>query len=143
MEFFSSLFAANPGTQFKYYILMLVLIAVLVIKSIVFAQIYKKKKKHDLAFKHFFKKTAGRLLLFAFLLGLFTASRYEAIPYFSMRLWLYLTILFLIYFLGKTAYIYKEKYLPEKKHAESKLMAKAEKSHAKVNKSYTAKKNKR
>ncbi len=143
MQFFSSLFAANPGTQFKYYILMLVVIGLLVIKSIVFAQMYKKKKKHDLAFKHFFKKTAGRLLLFAFFLAVFTASRYEAIPYFSMRLWLYLTVILLIYFVGKTAYIYKEKYLPEKQHAESKLMAKTEKTHAKVNKSYTAKKNKR
>lgn len=142
MEFLKNLFAANPGTSFSYYLPMLIFIGLLVVASIVFGQIYKSKKKHDLTFKHFFKKTSGRLMVFAIVLAVLVGCRYEAIPYFSMRIWLYGMTLWTIYFIGKTIYTYKESYLPERNHAMAKTTAKQESSKEKL-KSYTAKKNRR
>lgn len=114
MNFIKSIFTAAPGSQFNYYTTMIVIALLLIISSIVISQIYNKKKKDDLAFKKLFKKVAGRLFLFGALIGFFTAVRYESIPYFSMRLWLYLTLLVTVLYVAKTIHTFVKVY-PMKK----------------------------
>jgi len=98
---------------------MIAFIVLLTISSIAFAQIYNKKKREDIAFKKLFKKVSGRLLLFGGLIAFFTAVRYESIPYFSMRIWLYITLLGTIAYIGKTLHTYIKVY-PTKKHSKPK-----------------------
>lgn len=109
----------NPGPQFGYYIEFAVLIAILIIASITLSQIYQKRKKTDFAYKRLFKKTSSRFLLFGILFTILVAFRYENIPYFSMRIWLYLSILLFLYFLYKTIKTYKKEYPKEKQNAEN------------------------
>ncbi len=119
-SFFSYFFASNPGTAFSYYVPVLVLSAVLILSSLVFAQYYKRKKKTDFAFKRLFKKLSNRMLLFGILFLVLTALRYENIPYFSMRILLYLTALTLLYFIYKYIKIYTVDYPKEKENAQAK-----------------------
>lgn len=125
MEFIKSaveyLFSRNPGPQFKFYIPLIILIVVLFLSSIVFAVIYKNKKKTDFAFKHLFKKTANRLFWIGSLFLFLVLIRYENIPYFSMRILIYLSLLLLIYFTFKTAKTFFKDYPREKLNAQSKI----------------------
>lgn len=122
MNTISSLFyyflSPNPGSQFKFYIPMIILVALLIIGGIVFSVIYKKRKKKDLAFKKLFQKTATRSVLLGILFLVLTLVRYESIPYFSMRIWLYLSFLLLLFFLYTTIKTFKVKYPKEKENLE-------------------------
>ena len=124
MEYISSafkyLFNSNPGTAFEYYVPLLILASVLVISSIIFSAYYKKRKKVDFAFKRLFKSLSNRLMLFGILLFVLIAVRYENIPYFSMRIWLYILLLVLLYFIYRYLKVYKVKYPKEKANANSK-----------------------
>ena len=110
MEFIKSiaqyLFSRNPGVQFKFYIPLIILIGLLFLCAIAFSVIYKNKKKTDFAFKHYFKKTAGR---------------YENIPYFSMRIFMYLSLLILVYFIYKTVKTFIKDYPREKQNVQSRI----------------------
>ena len=124
MEYISStfkyLFNSNPGTAFKYYVPMLILASLLVVGSIAFSAYYKKRKKVDFAFKRLFKSLSNRLMLFGIFLFILIAVRYENIPYFSMRIWLYILLLVLLYFVYRYLKIYKVKYPKEKINADAK-----------------------
>lgn len=124
MEYISStfkyLFNSNPGTAFKYYIPLLILASVLVISSIAFSAYYKKRKKVDFAFKRLFKSLSNRLILFGILLFILIAVRYENIPYFSMRIWLYILLLVLLYFVYRYLKVCTVKYPKERINADTK-----------------------
>ena len=93
-NFLSSLVKASPGTDFNYYYVMAVLIAVLFLGSFAFKQLLKHKiKQGDFVFKHIFKKVSGKMVYFSIGFLFLTLVRYENIPYFSMRLWMYLLLL--------------------------------------------------
>ncbi len=111
-------FTPNPGSQFKFYIPMIVLITLLIAGGIVFSIIYKRKKRKDLTFKKLFQKTATRLVLLGILFLILTVVRYESIPYFSMRIWLYLSFLLLAIFFYLTIRTFKIKYPKEKENLE-------------------------
>ena len=117
---FSYFFAPNPGTQFSYYIPILVLAGVLILGAIAFSGYYNKKKKTDFAFKRLFRKLSGRMFLFGILFLVLIALRYENISYFSMRILLYLTALISLYFVYRYIKIYKVKYPKEKENAQAK-----------------------
>jgi len=117
LEYF---FTSVPGKEFAYYNHFYVFIAILFILSIAFSQIYKKKKKTDIAFKRLFKKVSSRLMTFAIAFGLLILLRYEQIPYFSIRILLYLTGGLFIYWLFKSLKKYKVTYIKEKRNNESK-----------------------
>ncbi|MFH1533783.1 MAG: hypothetical protein ABID64_02535 [Nitrospirota bacterium] len=117
---FSYFFTSNPGTEFSYYVPVLVFAAVLILGSILFSQYYKKKKKTDFAFKRLFKKLSSRMLLFGILFLVLMAFRYENIPYFSMRILLYLTALIFLYFIYRYIKIYAVKYPKEKENTQPK-----------------------
>lgn len=109
-----------PGQEFGYYVPMAVLIILMFGAAIAFSGIYKTKRKHDFAFKRLFRKTAGRLSLFALLFLVLTLLRYENIPYFAMRIWLYLAALWFLYFLYRNIHTYKKVYPREKENAKPK-----------------------
>lgn len=118
--FIQHIFAVNPGSGFKYYIPLLILAVILIIGSIIFASIYKKRKKYNFAFKRLFKKVSGRFLILGIILLILIAVRYENIPYFSMRLWLFIFFVVLIYFIYKYIWICKTDYPREKGNVETK-----------------------
>ena len=97
-NFFYYFVNPNPGSAFNYYTPAIVFIVLLAIGAAAFSIIYKKRKKNDPVFKRMFRLTAGRMFLFAFLFAILLGLRYEAIPYFSMRLWSYITLGFFLYF---------------------------------------------
>lgn len=119
--FLSYIFSPSPGPQFNFYIPFIILVAILFITTIAFSVIYKNKKKEDFAFKRLFAKTSKRLLWLSFIFLFITAARYENIPYFSMRLWMYLALLLLGFFLYKTITVFKNDYPREKENVEHKM----------------------
>ncbi|MCC7469791.1 MAG: hypothetical protein IT284_01485 [Bacteroidetes bacterium] len=124
MEFIKTMlsyfFYPVPGVQFKFYLPMLILAAILIIGGMVFGKIYKRMKKEDQSFKRLFPKTANQLVLSGLLILFLTAVRYEKIPYFSMRIWIYLSLIWVLYLAYKNIKNYKVKYPQEKLFEESK-----------------------
>lgn len=110
------LFSRNPGQNFSFYTELIVLIALLIVAAMVFSQIYKRRKKYDFAFKRLFRKLSGRLVLLAILFAVLTIFRYESIPYFSMRILLYISLLLLFYFIYKTVRTFRIEYPKEKQN---------------------------
>ena len=56
------LFTPSPGQAFKYYTALLILVALLIIGSFVFKNIYKKKlENRDFVFKKMYKKTYSKI----------------------------------------------------------------------------------
>lgn len=105
-NFLSNTIKAAPGTEFKYYYVMAGLIAILLIGAYVFKRYFAYKVKHnDFVFKHIFKKVPVRMVYFSIGFIFLTAVRYENIPYFAMRLWMYLLLLGLIVTIAY--YVYK------------------------------------
>lgn len=109
--FLSNTVKAAPGTEFGYYYVMIALIAVLFLGSFAFKYLLKYKIKHgDFVFKHIFKRVPAKMVYFSIGLLFLTLVRYENIPYFAMRLWMYLTLLGLVitiaYYLYKLLKVY-------------------------------------
>lgn len=113
---FSYFFTRIPGTEFKYYIPFVIFIILLIVGGIAFSAYYKHRKKTDPAFKRLFQKTSTKLVLLGIMFGLLTLLRYERIPYFSMRIWLYLGILLFLWFVYHTVRVYKVDYPREKQN---------------------------
>ncbi|MFA6992069.1 MAG: hypothetical protein WC269_02195 [Candidatus Gracilibacteria bacterium] len=134
------LFKAIPGSNFKYTIPVLVVAVLLILAGIVFGYIYNKKKKDDFAFKRLFKKTGSRLVLMGILFLVLVGVRYENIPYFSMRIWLYLSALLLLYVIYKLGKNFFKDYPKERENMFSSLKAHAAK---KEENRYLPNKNKR
>ncbi len=97
--FFKYLFDTTPGSDFGYYLPMLILSGLLIVAGITFMFVYNNKKKYDFAFKRMFKNTSRNLVLFGILFLFLVATRYENIPYFGMRFLLYISLLGLAYML--------------------------------------------
>ena len=100
MNFISYILETSPGTEFAYYIPVVVFIAVLVIGAMCMRHLYKARKKTDIAFRRLFKNTTKNLVIFIIIFTVLLLARYENIPYFSMRLWMFATgLAFIIIFL--------------------------------------------
>jgi len=113
-DFLYYFFQSTPGTEFRYYIPLIIFAALLVIAAIVFSVTYRNKKKNDFVFKKLFKNLSRRLILIAALVIVYMLVRYENIPYFSMRIWLYLTGALFLFFCYKYIKTYKKDYPKEK-----------------------------
>jgi len=112
------LFSKLPGTEFKFYIPLLILAGLLIVGGLIFGSIYKKKKKEDFAFKRIFKKLSKTAILMGILFGFLLLVRYEGIPYFSMRIWLYLSLLLLVFFIYRYFKKWRVDYPREKENVE-------------------------
>lgn len=96
----------TPGPEMKFFIPLFALSGILILSSIIFSFIYKKRKKSDLAFKASFRSLSKNLMLLGIGFLILTLFRFENIPYFSMRIWLYALCLTFLY----TAYYYIKEY---------------------------------
>lgn len=119
MKILSYLFTSAPGALAKFNLYVIGLGVFLILFSIVFSYIYKKKKKEDFAFKRLFKGVNKVALIFGIILLLYAAVRYENIPYFSMRIWIYIALIILLYFVYKYIKKYKIDYPREKQNVQS------------------------
>jgi len=97
--FLKYLFDTTPGSDFSYYLPVIILAALLIVAGIAFMFIYNNKKKYDFAFKRMFKNTSRNLVLFGLLFLFLVGTRFENIPYFGMRFVLYIALLGLAYML--------------------------------------------
>ncbi len=106
--FFTDVLDANPGeptSNIKIGIALLLAIALLIIFFVIPTV---RKKTQDKPLKKVLAKSRIGVLLFS--LGFFFLIwfRLEQIPFLSMRLWFYLTIVGLIVWFGLKAYKYKQ-----------------------------------
>lgn len=118
---FKYILDTTPGPQFKFYTPLYMISGVLFVSAIAFSLLYKKRKEKDFAFKRIFKNTGKNLFWIGFLFLFLTITRYENIPYFSMRLLLFLNFVLLAYFLYKTIYNFKVIYPKERQNVIEKL----------------------
>jgi len=103
---FSYLFVRFPGAEFNYRWWVLATAIVLILGAAGFKAIYRRKVANkDFVFKKMFKKIPGRMIYLGILLIFFVLVRIENIPYFSMRIWLILTILGVV--ISAVYYLYK------------------------------------
>jgi|FLOH01.1.fsa_nt_gi Ca2+/Na+ antiporter len=116
------IFDRNPGHVFGYYTLAIILIVALFIFATVFSHYYKLRKKHDFAFKKVFRNLSKSSYAIAALLTGELAMRYETIPYFSMRIWLYATLCYLLYLAYKYTKAYKVEYPKQKNNYSTKVV---------------------
>lgn len=118
-------FAITPGQAFGYYTEMMILIAILVIGAYLLKTVYKKRvRDRDFVFKKMFRKLPNRLIYFAIGFLFLLLVRYENIPYFSMRFWLYLLLLGLLVMLGFSLYKYLKVYPNERDNFEARKVVK-------------------
>jgi len=118
-NFLVYMFEKAPSQAFNFYQELLIISAILIISGIGFSFFYNKKRKTDPAFKRLFKSVGGKLQIFGLTFLILIGLRYEQIPYFSMRLWLYLTIAIFLYQTIKTFKIFKVEYPIEKANIDS------------------------
>lgn len=117
----SHTFNLNPGMVYGYYTSTILLAVGLIIFGAAFSHYYKLRKKHDFAFKKLFKNVSAKAYLIGALLLAEVAVRYETIPYLSMRIWLYLTLAYLLYLVYKYVQVYRLEYPKEKANYKSKM----------------------
>lgn len=122
MQFIKSMlnyfFESQPGINFKFYMPLIILAVLLIAGGIIFSFIYNKKKKEDLAFKFLFRKFGSNMALMGILFIFLVAVRYENIPYFAMRIWIYLSLLGLLYLIYRYVKKFKVDYPKEKQNHE-------------------------
>ncbi|MDP2642275.1 MAG: hypothetical protein Q8P62_00340 [Candidatus Peregrinibacteria bacterium] len=109
------IFDTTPGSDFGYYLPMLILSGLLILAGIVFMFIYNKRKRKDFAFKRMFKNTSRSLVFFGILFLFLLGTRYENIPYFGMRFLLYISLLGLAYLLYGYVKTHRTEYRKELK----------------------------
>ncbi len=109
-DFFRYFFHAIPGPKFSYYLPLLVLAAVLIIAGIVLKMYIRKHSSDNKAFRRMFGHIPYQLIWIAvfFLVSLF--GRYEKFPLLGARFVLYITALYAVYVIGKSAYNYVKVY---------------------------------
>jgi hypothetical protein len=136
MNQIKSIFEIAP-IAFNYTTETLIFAILLILGSIVFSFAYKKFKKNNIAFKRIYKNLSKNLSTYGILFLLLDGFRYESIPFFSMRLWIYITVLAFIYTTIKYIIATIKTYPSLKKEIEMKR----KKSHINKNsKKYTTKK---
>lgn len=127
----SYLLESTPGQSFRYFWVCFVFFLLLIFAGQYMRTMIKKSPDKKIL-KRLFPNVASRLAWTAFFGYLFLFFRYENMPYLAARIWLLAFILFGLYQLGKTAYIYT-KTLPieigkkQEKHDSKKYMPKKKK----------------
>lgn len=114
MEILKYFFALNPGSTFSYYIPVLVYCGLLIVGGYAVDFYIKKTKNENRTFKSMFGSLPKKLRWLGFITLFLLATRYENIPYFSMRIWLYLSLAVFLYLAGKYVYLFVKKYPSEK-----------------------------
>lgn len=108
------LFTPIPGSRFRFYIVFIVIAALLFVGSFFFSFLLKKHKKDDKALKKLFERIPSSMRLFAIILGLLLFVRYSRVPYISTRIVFFLFLAWVLYKITRAAYIYVKIYPLEK-----------------------------
>ncbi|PKL36970.1 hypothetical protein CVV38_03745 [Candidatus Peregrinibacteria bacterium HGW-Peregrinibacteria-1] len=98
----SYIFSPNPGANFNYYGLFFGLSIGLIVVATVFHFYYQSQRKENLALKTSFRSLSRNLVIIAIVFLVLIGARYENISFFSMRLFLGLNILALVYLVYKS-----------------------------------------
>lgn len=117
LEYF---FQPLPSGNFKYIWVWVGITILLAIGAISFA-FYLKKQKDDKILKKYFKKLPYHLLILSICFGLYLLSRYERIPFLSMRILNYILLATTVYIFVKNIQIYLKDYPHAKKHREEQM----------------------
>lgn len=104
--FLNYIFDPTPGSAFGFTIPMIILAVILILGAIAYNYYFQKRKKEDIALKRNFRNLSRNMLLFGIFFLILTGIRYENIPYFAMRFWMYLLVLGFLY----SIYHYIQKY---------------------------------
>ncbi len=119
---FEYLFTRFPGAEFNYKWEVLIAAVILILGAAGFKAVHRRKVANkDFVFKKMFKKVPGRMIYLGMLLIFFVLVRTENIPYFSMRIWLFLTILGVIVAAVYYLYKYLKVYPKELENFESRI----------------------
>lgn len=114
MEMLKYFFGLNPGSEFNYYIPFLVYCAVLIISGYGLSFYINKQKEENRTLKVMFGNLPNKLKWLGFVSLFLLANRYESIPYFSMRIWMYISVGLALWFIGKNLYLLVKKYPAER-----------------------------
>lgn len=99
----------RPDPDFQFTKLTLALIVCFFVLSIII-KIYRKKYAKDAIVKKMIKRYPGKLLLFATILIVLLLTREAGVPFLSMRLWWFLFLIVLIWWVLKIALNFKKEY---------------------------------
>ncbi len=107
MEYIVYIFQATPGTNFAYYIPVSVFAGLMILMGL----FLKFRSKKDKAFRKVFKHTSGTFISTGVTTFILLGTRYQEIPFISMRFILGLTVAFGIYMIFRSSMRYKKEYL--------------------------------
>lgn len=113
-------FSPNPGRVFNYYILIGALITLFILLTVL-VYLYVRKNKEDKAFKKLFRNYPTKFLILAGLLGIYLILRYNYVPFFSMRILLYVLLGSSVYVIYAAIHTYLKKYPEEKERREKRM----------------------
>ena len=110
MDYLVYMFQFLPGSEFKYYIPVLIFTGILVLTGLYIRNRIKKEK----AFRKIFKNSSGNYFTVAVITLFLLWARYEEIAFISMRFILLLSILSGLFLLYRSISKYRKDY-PEMK----------------------------
>jgi hypothetical protein len=128
MKVINYLFTKSPGQNFDYYIPFIIVIVLLIAAYFIFNHIYREKRKTNFAFKRNFKNLGKRMIQMAIMFTILILLRYENIPYFAMRIWLYLGIGLFLYIAYRYLKTYHVDYPKEKENQKTVISKTPEKN---------------
>ena len=105
------MFELQPGSEFKFMVILIVFFLILAIGSF-YLDAWIKKQPHRNAIKKLLPHFPNRLRILGIIGFVLLFFRYENIPYFAMRILLVLLLLGIISYIGYSLYKFK-KHLPE------------------------------
>lgn len=114
-SFLQYFFDPLPAGPFRYMNIFLIFTGCLLGCSILL-RVLLKKRKEDKVFRKYFRSLPGTLQTIAILEGIYILSRYENIPYLSMRFLNYILMATTLYFFVKNLQIYLKDYPNAQKH---------------------------
>ncbi len=124
MSFLSTIlqyfFEPLPSGPFHYLWAWVGITVVLFVTS-VFLGVYLKKNRDDKVLKKTFKKVPSQLLILSICFGLYLLSRYEHIPFLSMRILDYIVLAITVWIFVKNIQKYLKDYPQAKKQREEKM----------------------
>lgn len=113
-------FQPLPNGNFKFIWLWVGISLLLFISAIILGFILKKAKD-DKVLKKLFKKLPYHLLILSICFGLYLLSRYERVPFLSMRILDYILLAITAYITIKNVQIYLKEYPEAKKRREEQV----------------------
>lgn len=113
-------FSPNPGRNFEYYwALGAIILLFIILTGLIYY--YALKNKDDKAFKKLFRNYPTKFIILAVLFGVYMVVRYNYVPFFSMRILMYILLISGGYVLYNVYLTYFKKYPEEKKRREKRL----------------------